>query len=300
MQERKVTTLPGGIGLLVSLGLVAAAVAWPVIRLTTDAVTRHPDQHTGLIVATLIGASLLLITGLIVLGGMFTVGPNEGRVLQLFGRYVGTTRDQGWRWANPFYGKRAISLRMRNFETPKIKVNDVEGNPIEIGAIVVWRVVDTAAACFVVDDFESYVRIQSEAAVRNLATHHPYDGHDENQISLRGHTDAVAGELARELHARCKSAGVEILEARIAHLAYAQEIAQAMLQRQQAGAIIAARQRIVEGAVGMVEMALQLLSKKQIVELDADRKAAMVSNLLVVLCGERSTQPVINTGTLHH
>ena len=298
MQERRVHTMSGGAALIVSLGLLAAAVALPVTQITAE-VQKHPAAHTGLIVGVVVGASVLVVAAIIVLVGLFTVGPNEARVLQLFGRYVGTVRDEGLRWVNPFYAKRAISLRIRSFETPKIKVNDIEGNPIEIGAIVVWKVVDTAAACFVVDDYESYMRVQAEAAVRNLATHHPYDGHDENQISLRGHTDEVAAQLEREIHARCKSAGVEIVEARIAHLAYAQEIAQAMLQRQQAGAIIAARQRIVEGAVGMVEMALNLLSKKQIVELDSDRKAAMVSNLLVVLCGERSTQPVINTGTLH-
>lgn len=298
MKERIVHSLPGSTALLMTLGLWAAAIALPVTQLTPE-VTRHAAEHGGLIATIAIVAGVLGLAGFFVLAGMFTVGPNEGRVLQLFGRYVGTVRDEGWRWVNPFYSKRALSLRMRSFETPKIKVNDVEGNPIEIGAIVVWKVVDTAAACFVVDDFESYVRVQAEAAVRNLATHHPYDGHDENQISLRGHTDAVAEQLKKEIHARCKDAGVDILEARIAHLAYAQEIAQAMLQRQQAGAIIAARQRIVEGAVGMVEMALKMLSQNRIVELDADRKAAMVSNLLVVLCGERATQPVVNTGTLY-
>jgi regulator of protease activity HflC (stomatin/prohibitin superfamily) len=298
MQERRVTSISGGVALVASLGLLGLAAALPATLLSRD-VMEHAAQHGGRIALAFTGAGALGIAAILVLAGMFTVGPNEGRVLQLFGRYVGTVRDEGWRWVNPFYAKRAISLRMRSFETPKIKVNDVEGNPIEIGAIVVWRVVDTAAACFVVDDFSSYVHVQAEAAVRNLATHHPYDGHDENLISLRGHTDAVAEQLKREIQARCKNAGVEIVEARIAHLAYAQEIAQAMLQRQQAGAIIAARQRIVEGAVGMVEMALKMLSQNRIVDLDADRKAAMVSNLLVVLCGERATQPVINAGTLH-
>ncbi|HVV87667.1 MAG TPA: SPFH domain-containing protein [Kofleriaceae bacterium] len=298
MKERKVQTIPGSAGLLMSLGLLAAAIALPATQLTPS-IMRHADHHSGLIAVSFVGAGLLFLAAVIVMAGMFTVAPNEARVLQFFGRYVGTARDEGWRWVNPFYAKRSLSLRMRTFETPKIKVNDVEGNPIEIGAIVVWKVVDTAAATFVVDDFAAYVRIQAEAAVRNLATHHPYDGHDENLISLRGHTDAVAEQLKLEIHDRCKNAGVEIVEARITHLAYAQEIAQAMLQRQQAGAIIAARQRIVEGAVGMVEMALKLLSQNRIVELDADRKAAMVSNLLVVLCGERATQPVINTGTLY-
>jgi regulator of protease activity HflC (stomatin/prohibitin superfamily) len=298
MQERRVHTVAGSAALVFSLGLFAAAVALPLILLSRD-LMQHPAGHGGRIALAFVGAGVLGLGGFLVLAGMFTVAPNEGRVLQLFGRYTGTARDEGWRWVNPFYAKRTVSLRMRSFETPKIKVNDVEGNPIEIGAIVVWKVVDTAAACFVIDDFVSYVHMQAEAAVRNLATHHPYDGHDENLISLRGHTDAVAEQLKIEIQDRCKHAGVEILEARIAHLAYAQEIAQAMLQRQQAGAIIAARQRIVEGAVGMVEMALRLLSQNRIVDLDADRKAAMVSNLLVVLCGERSTQPVINTGTLH-
>ncbi|HTJ47255.1 MAG TPA: SPFH domain-containing protein, partial [Kofleriaceae bacterium] len=225
--------------------------------------------------------------------------PNEARVLQFFGRYVGTTRDEGLRWANPFYSKRTISLRARNFETQKIKVNDVEGNPIEIGAIVTWRVVDSAQACFDVQDYGSFVTVQAEAAVRNLATHHPYDTHDDKLISLRGHTDTIATQLEKEIQERIGKAGVEVIEARIAHLAYAPEIAQAMLQRQQAGAIIAARTRIVEGAVGMVEMALKRLAEANVVELDPERKAAMVSNLLVVLCGERGAQPVLNAGTLY-
>jgi regulator of protease activity HflC (stomatin/prohibitin superfamily) len=235
----------------------------------------------------------------LVLGGLFVVNPYEARVLQLFGRYVGTVKEPGLRWASPFYSKRRISLRVRNFETEKIKVNDVEGNPIEIAAIVVWKVVDSAEACFLVDDYVSFMRVQSEAAVRNLATHYPYDAHDDSQVSLRANATEIAEKLRTEIQERLAKAGMEVIESRLAHLAYAPEIAQAMLQRQQAGAIIAARTRIVEGAVGMVQMALEQLAKNNIVELDGDRKAAMVSNLLVVLCGERGTQPVLNTGTIY-
>jgi regulator of protease activity HflC (stomatin/prohibitin superfamily) len=245
------------------------------------------------------GGVLVWAATAFVLGGLFVVNPNQARVLQLFGRYVGTVKEPGLRWASPFYSKRRISLRVRNFETEKIKVNDVEGNPIEIAAIVVWKVVDTAEACFLVDDFESFMRVQSEAAVRNLATHYPYDAHDDTQVSLRANATEIADKLRTEIQERIAKAGMEVIEARLAHLAYAPEIAQAMLQRQQAGAIIAARARIVEGAVGMVQMALEQLSKQNILELDGDRKAAMVSNLLVVLCGERGTQPVLNTGTIY-
>jgi regulator of protease activity HflC (stomatin/prohibitin superfamily) len=233
------------------------------------------------------------------LGGLFTVAPNEGRVLQLFGAYRGTVREEGLRWANPFFTKKRISLRVRNFESAKLKVNDTDGNPIEIAAVVVWKVVDSAEAVFEVDDYENYVRVQSEAAVRNLATRYPYDTHIEGHLSLRGSTDEVAKGLRTEIHNRLAKAGVEVVEARISHLAYASEIASAMLRRQQAGAIIAARQKIVEGAVGMVDMALELLSKSSQVKLDEERKAAMVSNLLVVLCADREAQPVVNTGTLY-
>jgi regulator of protease activity HflC (stomatin/prohibitin superfamily) len=249
-------------------------------------------------VAVLVWSGLATVTTILVFG-LFTVNPNEGRVLQLFGHYVGTAKNAGLRWANPFYTKKRVSLRIRNFESAKLKVNDLEGNPIEIAAVVVWRVVDTAEAIFEVDDYANYVHVQSEAALRNLATSYTYDAHEEGQKSLRGNTMEVADHLRNEIQERLAKAGVEVLEARISHLAYAAEIAAAMLQRQQAGAIIAARQRIVEGAVGMVEMALELLSRRAIVQLDDERKAAMVSNLLVVLCGERSTQPVINTGTIY-
>ena len=242
-----------------------------------------------------------LVDALAVVGvlGIFVVNPNESRVLQLFGAYRGTVREEGLRWANPFYTKKRISLRVRNFESAHLKVNDTDGNPIEIAAIVVWKVIDTAEAVFEVDDYEHYVRVQTESAVRNLATHYPYDAHIEGHISLRGSTDEVAKRLKSEIHDRLSKAGVEVIEARISHLAYAQEIASAMLRRQQAGAIIAARQKIVEGAVGMVEMALELLSKSSQVKLDEERKAAMVSNLLVVLCADREAQPVVNTGTLY-
>jgi SPFH domain / Band 7 family len=244
-------------------------------------------------------SSLALLLVILLLAGLFVVNPNEGRVLQLFGDYVGTVRVPGLRWANPFYTKKRISLRVRNFESSRLKVNDNEGNPIEIAAVVVWQVVDTAEAIFQVDDYNNYVKVQTEAALRNLATSYSYDAHDETTMSLRGHTSAVAEHLKKEIQERLSRAGVEVIEARISHLAYAPEIAHAMLQRQQAGAIIAARQRIVEGAVGMVEMALDMLSRRDIVALDDERKAAMVSNLLVVLCGERSTQPIINTGTIY-
>ena len=247
-----------------------------------------------------IGAtSLFALVLAFIAAGLFVVNPNEGRVLQLFGDYAGTAKTAGLRWANPLLTKKRISLRVRNFESSHLKVNDSEGNPIEIAAVVVWRVVETAEASFEVDDYENYLRVQSEAAVRNAATSYPYDAYDDAIVSLRGATAAVAEHLKKEIQDRLHKAGVQVLEARISHLAYAPEIAAAMLQRQQAGAIIAARQRIVEGAVGMVEMALEMLSRKAIVQLDEERKAAMVSNLLVVLCGERGAQPILNTGTIH-
>jgi len=246
-----------------------------------------------------VGALLIFLAWVIALRGFFVVGPNQARVLQLFGAYAGTAKVPGLRYANPFYTKKRISLRVRNFESSHLKVNDAEGNPIEIAAVVVWRVVETAEAVFEVDDYENYVRVQSEAALRNAATSYTYDSHEEGVVSLRGSTSVVADHLKQEVQQRLAKAGVEVLEARISHLAYAPEIAAAMLQRQQAGAIIAARQSIVEGAVGMVEMALDMLSKKSIIQLDEERKAAMVSNLLVVLCGDRNTQPVINTGTIY-
>ncbi len=247
--------------------------------------------------ALVVVAILCLIVSVLGLSGLFTVNPNEAKVLQLFGNYRGTVREPGLRWVNPFFTKRGISLRVRNFESERLKVNDLAGNPIEIAAVVVWRVVDTAEALFHVDNYDNFVHVQSESALRNMALSYPYDAHAEGEISLRSHTAEVAQHLKSEIQERLSQAGVEVMEARISHLAYAPEIAQAMLQRQQASAIIAARQKIVEGAVGMVEMALQMLSHQNIVELDNDRKAAMVSNLLVVLCSERGTQPIVNAGT---
>ncbi len=232
--------------------------------------------------------------------GFFVVNPNMGKVLQLFGSYRGTVRSPGLWWANPFFTKRVVSLRVRNFETAKLKVNDRGSNPIEIAAVVVWQVVDTAEALFEVDNFDNYVHVQSESALRGLTNQYPYDAHEaEGVISLSGSTADVAEKLKSEIQDRLAKAGVKVLEARISHLAYAQEVASAMLRRQQAGAIIAARRLIVDGAVGMVEQALEQLSKRQIVQLDAERKAAMVSNLLVVLCSDHATQPVLNTGSLY-
>lgn len=234
------------------------------------------------------------IAGIFGLTGLFTVGPNEAKVLQLFGNYQGTVREPGLRWVNPFYSKRGLSLRVRNFESERLKVNDLAGNPIEIASVVVWRVVDTAEALFHVDNYDNFVHVQSESALRNMAMSYPYDAHVEGEAALRSHTAQIAEHLKTEIQDRLTQAGVEVLEARISHLAYAPEIAHAMLQRQQASAVVAARQTIVEGAVGMVEMALQMLSKQDIVQLDNERKAAMVSNLLVVLCSERGSQPVVS------
>jgi regulator of protease activity HflC (stomatin/prohibitin superfamily) len=258
------------------------------------------DAERGERVLWVLASVLALALDLFLLGGLFQVEPNQGVVLTLFGNYQGTEKTPGLRWANPFYAKKKISLRSRNFETQKLKVNDHDGNPIEIGAVVVWQVVDTAEAVFQVDNFENYVHVQSESALRNLAVSYPYDAHNDGQMSLRANTSEVAAHLQQEIQERLTTAGVKVTEARISHLAYAPEIAMAMLQRQQASAIVAARVKIVEGAVGMVEMALEQLSRKGVVQLDEERKAAMVSNLLVVLCGERSTQPVVNTGTLYN
>lgn len=246
------------------------------------------------------GAALLALVLLVLHFGFFMVAPNEAKVLQLFGAYRGTAREAGLRWTNPFYTKHRVSVRIRNFETGKLKVNDVRGNPIEIGSVVVWRVIDTAHAVFSVDDYENFVHVQSEAALRNLASGYAYDSYSEDERCLVGHTAEVSEKLKGEIQDRLVEAGVEVLEARISHLAYSPEIAAAMLQRQQASAVVAARQRIVEGAVGMVETALDMLSQKKVVELDEERRAAMVSNLLVVLCSDRHTQPVVNTGTLYN
>ena len=273
----------------IGLCLVLAGIGVALI-FSTDPAQPMPHAFPGI--------ALLVLDGLL-LKGFFQVSPNEGQVLQLFGKYAGTARAEGLRWTNPFYTKRRISLRVRNFESGKLKVNDNDGNPIEIGAVVVWQVLDTAEAVFCVDDYENYVLIQSESALRQMAQSYPYDSHDDGKPSLRSHGEVINSHLRDEIQTRLGKAGVQVVEARISHLAYAQEIAQAMLQRQQAGAIIAARTKIVEGAVSMVEMALDQLSQRGVVQLDEERKAAMVSNLLVVLCGERGTQPVLNTGTLY-
>jgi regulator of protease activity HflC (stomatin/prohibitin superfamily) len=287
MQEKVVRPLSGLLALVVLLGGMA-------INLMLFLRTAQSNDPRGMA-----GAVVLFVLLMIALGGFVLVQPNESSVLTLFGRYSGTVKEAGFWWVNPFNKKRRLTLRTRNFETAKLKVNDANGNPIEIGAIVVWRVTDTAEAMFEVDDYENYVKVQSESAVRALASSYPYDAHTTGEAALSSHTAEVAANLMQQLSDRLAKAGVEVREARISHLAYAPEIAQAMLQRQQASAIVAARYKIVEGAVGMVENALELLAKKNILQLDDERKAAMVSNLLVVLCGERGTQPVLNTGTLY-
>ena len=287
MKERAAFTLPG---LPVLLVLLAGSVFSLVLRARAGGAER-----VGGVIEGAVGA----VVAIFLLVGLFMVEPNQARVLTLFGAYRGSERVAGLRWANPFLGKRALSLRVRNFETEHLKVNDADGNPIEIAAVVVWRVVDSFEAVFHVDNYEDFVHVQSEAALRNLATHYAYDAHGDGEKSLRSHTVEIADQLRHEIRDRLEQAGVDVLEARISHLAYAQEIAQAMLQRQQASAIIAARQKIVDGAVGMVEMALSRLEEQKIVSLDPERRAAMVSNLLVVLCSERATTPVINAGTIY-
>ncbi|HEY3382385.1 MAG TPA: SPFH domain-containing protein [Vicinamibacterales bacterium] len=290
IREKQTAALSGGLVLAILLPLLVLLAGLIVVE-----ARRGPDVVAWHIIAY----ALLAAAGGVCLGGLFVVNPNEAQVLQLFGRYIGTVKVPGLRWASPFYTKKRISQRVRNFESQRLKVNDIEGNPIEIAAVVVWRVVETAEASFEVDNYENFVHVQSEAALRNLATSYPYDAHDDKITSLRGQTVAVAEHLKTEIQDRLAKAGVEVIEARISHLAYAAEIAAAMLQRQQAGAIIAARQRIVEGAVGMVEMALERMSGKALLQLDEERRATMVSNLLIVLCGERAAQPVINAGTLY-
>jgi hypothetical protein len=292
IRERLRPGLPG-IPMLLLAFLALLAIAWLFIAGVAAATDGDGPPFRVLV------AFPLFVLWLFLLKSFFIVAPNEAKVLQLFGSYAGTAKEPGLRFANPFYSKKKVSLRVRNFESGQLKVNDQDGNPVEIAAVVVWRVVETAEAVFEVDDYENYVRVQSEAALRNAATSYPYDSHEEHVASLRGSTAAVADHLKKEVQGRLDKAGVEVLEARFSHMAYAQEIAAAMLQRQQAGAIVAARKLIVEGAVGMVEMALEQLSHKGIVSLDEERKAAMVSNLLVVLCGDKAAQPIVNTGTIH-
>ena len=251
-------------------------------------------------ITPLIITCVILIPILIFMfAGFFMVNPNESKVLQLFGSYVGTVKETGLRWSNPFYAKKKVSVRVRNFESGQLKVNDSVGNPIQIATVVVWKVVDSAEAIFEVDDYESFVQIQTESALRNLASAHPYESHKGEKTTLRSSPKEISELLKKEVQDRLEKAGVEVIEARISHLAYAQEIAASMLKRQQAQAIVAARTQIVEGAVGMVEIALSELSKRKIIELDDERKAAMVSNLLVVLCGEENAQPIINSGSLY-
>ncbi|BAC70937.1 hypothetical protein AQJ43_02140 [Streptomyces avermitilis] len=276
--------LLGLVGLLLGAGMIAGA--------TTLAAT-------GAKAALIVGGILIAIAAFLAMCGLNTVAPGEARVVQLFGRYRGTIRQDGLRWVNPFTSRTKISTRVRNHETPVLKVNDAYGNPIELAAVMVWKVEDTAQATFEVDDFREFVATQTEAAVRHIAIEYPYDSHDEDGLSLRGNAEEITEKLAIELHARVAAAGVRIIESRFTHLAYAPEIASAMLQRQQAGAVVAARRQIVEGAVGMVEAALARITERDIVELDSERKAAMVSNLMVVLCGDRAPQPVLNTGTLY-
>ncbi|KJK51989.1 SPFH domain-containing protein [Streptomyces sp. NRRL F-4428] len=276
--------LLGLVGLLAGAGLVVAGAA---------------AGTTGAKVALIAVGVLLGLGSVIAMSGLNTVAPGEARVVQLFGRYRGTIRTDGLRWVNPLTSREKISTRVRNHETAVLKVNDAYGNPIELAAVVVWRVEDTARAVFEVEDFTEFVETQTEAAVRHIAIEYPYDAHEEGGLSLRGNAEEITEKLAAELHARVEAAGVQIIESRFTHLAYAPEIASAMLQRQQAGAVVAARKQIVEGAVGMVELALTRLAEEDIVDLDSERKAAMVSNLMVVLCGDRAAQPVVNTGTLY-
>ncbi|MFE2277946.1 SPFH domain-containing protein [Streptomyces sp. NPDC059454] len=291
VREFAAHSIGGGLALL--LGLVGL-LAGTALIITATAVTGD-----GAKAVLIIAGILVAIAAFLAMCGLNMVAPGEARVVQLFGRYRGTIRQDGLRWVNPLTSRRKISTRVRNHETAVLKVNDAYGNPIELAAVVVWRVEDTAQATFEVDDYIEFVSTQTEAAVRHIAIEYPYDAHDEDGLSLRGNAEEITEKLAVELHARVEAAGVQIIESRFTHLAYAPEIASAMLQRQQAGAVVAARQKIVEGAVGMVESALARIAEQDIVELDPERKAAMVSNLMVVLCGDRSAQPVLNTGTLY-
>jgi len=290
IQEREGWALPGYPMLFVLLGATAALI----VAIIFNVVDIHSLGSTGAL-------AMLVVVVLLALGyaGLTPVNPNEARALVLFGRYAGSLKQQGFWWVNPFTRRPRVSIKVRNFESQKLKVNDHDGNPIEIAAVVVWRVHDTAEALFEVDDYEQFLKVQTEAAIRTLTTSYPYEPHQEHELSLRGNPHEVGEQLQAEVEGRLQKAGIEVMDTRISHLAYAPEIANAMLRRQQAGAVIDARTRIVEGAVSMVQMALEQLSTKHIVELDEERKATMVSNLMVVLCSERETQPVVNTGTLY-
>ena len=277
-------------------GMFALMTGLAVLTLSVFGLVRGAQGESAILIIT---SAVVMLVAIILMAGLFTVNPNDAKVLTLFGRYIGTVRDAGLWFANPFYAKKRISLRVRNFETTKLKVNDNHSNPIEIAAVVVWRVVDSAEALFEVDDYQHFVQTQSESAVRALAQSYPYDAHLVEEVALSTHPAEVAKGLQSAIQERLEKAGVNVIEARISHLAYAPEIASAMLRRQQASAIIAARKKIVEGAVGMVENALEMISEKSIVHLDDERKAAMVSNLLVVLCSDRDAQPIVNTGTIY-
>ncbi len=293
MKEKSLSSL-NGLGTLAGALLVAlAGGALFVLGAAAKASTGSPNLL--LMVAGILVAALAIFA----LAGLYTVQPNQAVVLSLFGKYVGTVKDNGLRWNNPFYAKRRVSQRVRNFESGKLKVNELDGSPIEIAAVIVWQVVDASEAVYNVDDYESFVHIQSESALRAMATSYPYDQHEDGQLALRSHASEISQHLKNELAERLADAGVQVIDARISHLAYAAEIAQAMLQRQQANAVIAARTRIVAGAVGMVEMALAELQKNGVVQLDEERKAHMVSNLLTVLCSDRGTQPIVNAGSLY-
>ncbi|MGC5346273.1 SPFH domain-containing protein [Streptomyces sp. DT24] len=294
VRETTAHSIPGGLGLLLTVVGVFLGIALIILGAAVGS-----NGHNGLGITLVVLGILLTIASLFCMSGVKMVAPGEARVIQLFGRYVGTIRADGLRWINPLTSSRKISTRVRNHETAVLKVNDAYGNPIELAAIVVWKVDDTAQALFEVDDFLEFVATQTEAAVRHIAIEYPYDAHEEGGLSLRGNAEEITEKLAVELTARVRAAGVLIVESRFSHLAYAPEIASAMLQRQQAGAVVAARQQIVEGAVGMVEMALTRIAEQGIVELDSERKATMVSNLMVVLCGDRAVQPVLNTGSLY-
>ncbi|WP_107059295.1 SPFH domain-containing protein [Streptomyces sp. NRRL F-5126] len=291
VQEFTARSIHGGLALLLGLlGLCAGVALLAVAAAAHDSTTKAALIPCGIV---------LIIAAIVAMRGLNMVAPGEARVVQLFGRYRGTIRTDGLRWVNPFTTRRRISTRVRNHETPVLKVNDAYGNPIELAAVVVWKVRDTAQATFEVDDFLEFVGTQTEAALRHIAIEYPYDAHDEGGLSLRGNAEEITEKLAVELSVRVEAAGVQIIESRFTHLAYAPEIASAMLQRQQAGAVVAARRQIVDGAVGMVEAALKRLRQEDIVVLDEERQAAMVSNLLVVLCGDRAAQPIVNTGTLY-
>lgn len=294
VREFAAHSIGGGLALLLGLlGLLAGVGA------VIAGVTLAKDGSAGAGVFLVLLGILLFIGSVFAMSGLNMVAPGEARVVQLFGRYTGTIRTDGLRWVNPLTSRQKISTRVRNHETAVLKVNDAYGNPVELAAVVVWKVEDTAQAVFEVDDFLEFVSTQTEAAVRHIAIEYPYDAHDEAGLSLRGNAEEITEKLAVELSARVRAAGVRIIESRFTHLAYAPEIASAMLQRQQAGAVVAARREIVDGAVGMVEAALARIAEQGIVELDEERKAAMVSNLMVVLCGDRSPQPVLNTGSLY-